>query len=168
MGGAWSISKTNVPDAVHTYTLQTTDAAGNVGNGGATLILGSSGADKIVGTAASDIIHGDAGADTLTGGGGADVFVYTALNDAPLAKGKSSVVDMITDFQTGVDRLDLSGLGHMTFKGESASVAANAVNWYVSGGNTFVTGDVTGDGRADFIIQLKGAMALSASDILLA
>ena len=53
VGGDWSISKTNVTDAVHTYTLQTTDAAGNVGDGGATLILGSSGADKIVGRPAT-------------------------------------------------------------------------------------------------------------------
>ena len=56
----------------------------------------------------------------------------------------------------------------MTFKGQSATFAAHEVSWYVSGGNTFVTGDVTGDGKADFIIQLKGAMALSGSDILLA
>ncbi len=77
VNGAWSVTKTNVSDAVHTYTLQTTDAAGNVGAGSSTLILGSSGGDKIVGKATNDVIHGDGGADTLTGGAGADVFVYT-------------------------------------------------------------------------------------------
>ena len=30
-----------------------------------------------------------------------------------------------------------------------------------------MTGDVTGDGKADFIIQLKGSLALSGSDFLL-
>lgn len=166
--GAWSVSKTGVTDAVHTYTMQTTDAAGNVGAGSSTLILGSTGADKIVGKATNDIIHGDAGADTLTGGAGADVFVYDALDDALLGKTKTSPLDTITDFQAGTDKLDLSGLGHMTLKGQSAAVSAHAVNWYVSGGDTFVTGDVTGDGKADFIIQLKGSMALSGSDFLLA
>jgi Ca2+-binding RTX toxin-like protein len=167
VNGDWSVSKTNVSDAVHTYTLQTTDAAGNVGAGAATLILGSSGADKIVGKATNDFIHGDGGADTLTGGAGADVFVYNALDDAALGKTKTSPLDTITDFVSGTDKLDLSDLGHMTFKGQSATVGANAVSWYVSAGNTFVTGDVTGDGRADFIIQLKGSLALSGSDFLL-
>jgi serralysin len=96
------------------------------------------------------------------------VFVYDALDDALLGKTKTSPLDTITDFQVGTDKLDLSHLGHMTLKGQSATVSAHAVNWYVSGGDTFVTGDVTGDGKADFIIQLKGSMALSGSDFLLA
>jgi Ca2+-binding RTX toxin-like protein len=166
--GAWSMTKTNVSNAVHTYTLQITDAAGNVGAGTSSLILGSTNGDKIVGGTTNDIIHGDAGADVLTGGAGADVFVYNALDDAAFGKNKSSSVDTITDFQSGADRLDLSDLGHMTFKGQSPTVGAHEVSWYVSSGNTFVTGDVTGDGKADFIIQLKGALALSSSDFLLA
>jgi Ca2+-binding RTX toxin-like protein len=168
VNGEWSVTKTNVTDAVHTYTLQTTDASGNVGAGSSTLILGSSGGDKIVGKATNDVIHGDAGADTQTGGAGADVFVYNALDDAALGRNKSAALDTITDFQAGTDKLDLSDLGHMTFKGQSATVSAHAVNWYVSGTDTFVTGDVTGDGKADFIIQLKGSLALSGSDFLLA
>jgi Ca2+-binding RTX toxin-like protein len=168
VAGEWSVTKTSVSDAVHTYTLQTTDAAGNVDVGSSTLILGSSGADKIVGTATNDVIHGDAGADTLTGGAGADVFVYNALDDAALGKNKTSPLDTITDFQSGADKLDLSDLGHMTFKGQSTTFGAHEVSWYVSSGNTFVTGDVTGDGKADFIIQLMGSLALSSSDFLLA
>jgi Ca2+-binding RTX toxin-like protein len=166
-GADWSFTRTNVTDAVHTYTTQATDAAGNVGAVGSPLILGSSGADKIVGGATNDIIHGDSGADTLTGGAGADVFVYDSLNDALAAKGRATAVDTITDFQNGTDRLDLSDLGHMTFKGQSSTLAAHEVSWYVSGGNTFVIGDVTGDGKSDFIIQLSGTHAMTGSDFLL-
>jgi Ca2+-binding RTX toxin-like protein len=167
VGGAWSFSKTQVSDAVHTYTTQTTDVAGNVSAGSTTLILGSTGGDKIVGGATNDIIHGDSGADTLTGGAGSDVFVYDNLNDALAPRSKGGAVDTITDFQNGTDKLDLSDLGHMTFKGQSATLAAHEVSWYVSGGNTYVIGDVSGDGKSDFIIQLTGTHSMTGSDFLL-
>jgi len=168
VGGAWSFSKTQVTDAVHTYTTQTTDMAGNVGAGATTYILGSTVGDKIVGGATNDVIHGDGGADTLTGGAGADVFVYDTLSDALAPRSKGGAVDTITDFQNGTDKLDLSDLGHMTFKGQSSTVGAHEVAWYASGGNTYVIGDVTGDGKSDFIIQLNGAHSMTGSDFLLA
>lgn len=166
VGGAWSFTQAKVTDAVHTYTLQTTDVAGNVGPGSSTLILGSSAANKIVGGATNDFIHGGGGADTLTGGGGSDVFVYDSLNDAAIAKGKAGAVETITDFQSGTDKVDLSPLGHMSFGGQSTALSAHQLDWYVSGGNTFVTGDVSGDGKADFIIQMTGVHTLTGSDFL--
>jgi hypothetical protein len=42
------------------------------------------------------------------------------------------------------------------------------MSWYVSGNNTFVIGDVTGDGKSDFIIQVSGVHAMTGSDFLLA
>jgi Ca2+-binding RTX toxin-like protein len=165
--GAWSFTQAKVSNAVHTYTTQTTDAAGNVGAGASTLILGSTRAEKIVGGAGADVIHGGSGADTLTGGAGADVFVYHSFSDAVTPK-KGGAVDTITDFQNGTDRIDLSDLGHLTLKGQSATVGAHQVSWYVSGANTFVIGDVTGDGKSDFIIQVSGAHAMTGSDFLLA
>lgn len=167
VGGAWSFSKTQVTDAVHTYTTQTTDVAGNVSAGSTTYILGSTVGDKIVGGATNDVIHGDSGADTLTGGAGSDVFVYDSLNDALAPRSKGGAVDTITDFQNGTDKLDLSDLGHMTFKGQSSTLAAHEVSWYVSGGNTYIIGDVTGDGKSDFIIQLTGTHSMTGSDFLL-
>ena len=62
---------------------------------------GTSGRDTITGTAGDDVIYGGIGADTLTGGAGSDVFVFTSLQDG---------VDTITDFQAGVDRIQLSQL----------------------------------------------------------
>ena len=166
VGGAWSFSQGKVSDAVHTYTTQTTDAAGNVGAGALTLMLGSTRGEKIVGGAGADVIHGDAGADTMTGGAGADVFVYDSLSDAVTPR-KGGAVDTITDFQNGTDKINLSDLGQMTFKGQSATVGAHQMSWYVSGSNTFVIGDVTGDGKSDFIIQVSGVHAMTGSDFLL-
>lgn len=62
---------------------------------------GQAGRDTLVGTGGDDVINGGLGADTLSGGAGRDRFVYTSLRDG---------VDTITDFQAGIDIIDLSAL----------------------------------------------------------
>ena len=63
------------------------------------LIEGGMGNDTLIGGAGDDILRDGTGQDQLTGGAGADVFALVADNAA----------DTITDFQAGVDTLDLSG-----------------------------------------------------------
>jgi len=66
-------------------------------------LTGTSGANTIIGGGGADTIKGGGGADILTGGQGADRFVFAALTDsAPSAR------DLITDFVSGSDILDLS------------------------------------------------------------
>jgi hypothetical protein len=77
-------------------------------------ITGSSGADTIVGGGGNDTITGGAGADTMTGGVGADTFVIaTGANTVTIGgSGNSGTItgyDVITDFNTSVDKLDLQG-----------------------------------------------------------
>ncbi|MFM2312143.1 MAG: hypothetical protein RLZZ04_1419, partial [Cyanobacteriota bacterium] len=62
-------------------------------------IPGTASPDVLVGTAIGEAITGYKGQDTLTGGGGSDQFVYTETSDG---------VDIITDFTTGEDQIDLS------------------------------------------------------------
>ncbi len=76
--------------------------------------------------------------------------------------------ETITDFAPGQDSLDLTGMGHMVFGGQSTSLTPGHVDWYTSGGNTFVFGDVNGDGKADFMIKLLGVHPLAATDFHLA
>ena len=59
------------------------------------------GDDRAIGGAGADRLGGGAGADTLTGGAGADVFALTTGLD---------ITDVITDYETGLDRFDLSAL----------------------------------------------------------
>ncbi|WP_318527631.1 calcium-binding protein [Actibacterium sp. XHP0104] len=59
------------------------------------------GGTSISGTAGNDVLIDSAETETFFGGAGADMFVFTA-DGAP---------DTILDFQKGVDRIDLSGLG---------------------------------------------------------
>ncbi|MGD1714709.1 M10 family metallopeptidase C-terminal domain-containing protein [Dapis sp. BLCC M172] len=63
------------------------------------IINGTSGMDTIEGTPGDDIITAFEGADVLTGGDGNDIFVYTQLLDQH---------DELTDFQSGIDKLDFS------------------------------------------------------------
>ncbi|MGI1663870.1 hypothetical protein ACRDNQ_16650 [Palleronia sp. KMU-117] len=57
------------------------------------------GDDRAIGGAGADTLDGGAGADTLTGGAGADVFALTTGLD---------IADVITDYEAGIDRFDLS------------------------------------------------------------
>ena len=73
-----------------------------IGGGRNDQLFGGDGNDRLVGAAGADRLAGGAGADRLTGGTGADVFVFTA-DDA-------GARDVIQDFATGADRIDLSAL----------------------------------------------------------
>ncbi|WP_187371430.1 family 16 glycosylhydrolase [Methylobacterium oryzihabitans] len=75
------------------------------GEDGDDLLLGGAGSDTIDGGAGNDRLAGGIGYDRLTGGAGADTFVFAA------ADGKTSM-DTVTDFTSGVDKLEvqLSGL----------------------------------------------------------
>ena len=66
-------------------------------------LIGSAGDDMINGGAGNDFLHDGAGADTLTGGAGADVFVFA----------RDGAVDAITDFEAGLDRIDVSTWGRI-------------------------------------------------------
>jgi serralysin len=69
------------------------------GGSGNDLVLGGSGADTLSGSDGDDTISGGAGDDSLTGGLGADVFLFEGY--------RAGEVDLITDFEVGVDHLGL-------------------------------------------------------------
>jgi Ca2+-binding RTX toxin-like protein len=67
------------------------------GGNGNDEIWGGAGLDVINGGAGDDSIMGRRGIDVLTGGGGSDAFIFN-WDDGP---------DLITDFQSGVDKIGL-------------------------------------------------------------
>ena len=134
------------------------------GGHGNDLIYGGSGADLISGGHGADFICGGSGADTLTGGKGADTFAYNSINHSTPRK-----QDTITDFsQSQQDQIDLhlitglSLIGDNSFDGQAGELRS-----HVSGGNTFVSADINGDGKADFQIKLKGVHDLQSGDFIL-
>ena len=70
------------------------------GGSGHDRLYGGSGHDKLYGQSGNDKLYGGSGNDKLTGGSGSDVFVFE----------KKSGSDTITDFRTGHDKVDVSGL----------------------------------------------------------
>ncbi|MET0309281.1 MAG: cadherin domain-containing protein [Sphingomonas sp.] len=106
---------------------------GNIGNdtlyGGAQVDLldGGAGNDWLDGGDSNDTLRGQAGADTLVGGrgkdvltGGADADIFTfAFGDTAA---NAANIDTITDFATGVDRIDLD-----IFSGPPAAYAETTI-----------------------------------------
>lgn len=76
------------------------------GGDGSDMLVGSAAADVLNGENGDDYLRGGGGGDTLTGGAGRDVFVYEATSDSIV-----SAFDTITDFASGIDRIDLTALG---------------------------------------------------------
>ncbi|MEO1537617.1 MAG: hypothetical protein AAFR73_07775 [Pseudomonadota bacterium] len=74
------------------------DGSGATGTSLDDQIIGSDASETLVGGAGDDIILDGDGSDVLTGGAGADLFILVPDGET----------DYITDFEVGVDRLDLS------------------------------------------------------------
>ncbi len=72
------------------------------GGDGGDWLVGGSGRDRLNGGTGDDVVQGGGG-DTLTGGAGRDTFVFDRLI-------AGSAAETITDFVSGVDRIDVSSL----------------------------------------------------------
>ena len=103
--GIDTVSYANAAAGV-TVSLAATKAQNTLGAGTDTLsgfenLSGSAFNDKLTGSTLANILHGGAGNDILAGGAGADTFDFSSLIDGS---------DVITDFATGIDDIDLSDL----------------------------------------------------------
>jgi Ca2+-binding RTX toxin-like protein len=157
--GAWTFLTGNVSNAVHIYTVNATDLAGNIGHSSNEAILGSSKADTLVGTSGNDIIIGNGGNDTFTGGGGADVltagsgkdsFVFKAISDSTPASH-----DTIINFNHTYDTINFTNIaginatnGTPMFQGQltgsgNLTLNAHSIGYIEVGGNTEVLVNTT-------------------------
>lgn len=146
-----------------------------VGAGGQDKLYGRGGADRLEGGDGNDLLNGGGGGDTLVGGAGADTFAFTSLADfGP----KTRVgADRILDFSGSEDVIDLSKIdavagtaGNQAFSligAASFTGSAGELRYGTFEGNTYLTGDVNGDGVADFMLRLDGLHTLDAGDFIL-
>ena len=95
--------------------------------------------------------------------------------DAMNVYGRVSGVDVIEGFEIW-DRIDVSAIDAMPqFAGNQAFLFTGSgfipglpgqLRGYVSGGNTFVELEVTGDGMQDFMMMIEGAHVLTAQNFV--
>jgi len=158
------------------------------GDAGTDTLLGGAGNDIIAGGSGSDTLNGQSGLDTLVGGTGrdsmnggteADIFKF-AFGDTTTV---STTIDVITDFTTGSDKIDLDfvngGISAAAYSEgliatNSFTDALASAQAMLSGGKSvaFVAGstdgwlfwDTNGDGVIDQSILLKGVGSLGGFD----
>lgn len=150
-----------------------------LGNAGANMLYGEAGDDRIEGGGGNDRIQGGLGQDDLFGGGGADVFVFAALAESRSAirsDGKKYMPDVIGDFTSGTDKIDLSGIDAnagtagndaFTFIGATAfSGHAGELRYEVRNAALLILGDTDGNGVGDFQLVVATS-SLQAVDFVL-
>lgn len=156
------------------------------GMDGADVLYGYAGNDVLDGGAGADELYGGAGKDILTGGTEADVFLYFMTTDSGTT---AATRDVITDFQDGVDLIDLSKIDANTKNApltddaftylniDSSAIpaimftgVAGQLRSYWTANGFIIEGDVNGDAKADFSIELVDpthAIVLTSADFLL-
>ncbi|MFC3071796.1 calcium-binding protein [Shinella pollutisoli] len=146
------------------------------GTGGDTL-HGGTGNDTLKGDAGSDTLYGGRGADKLSGGKNADVFVFKSIAESTVAK---SGRDTVYDFSHGQgDKINLKAIDANQQRGsysdqsftfiedDAFSGKAGELRYEKKGSNTYLYGDVNGDGKADFSILFRGAIDFVKGDFIL-
>jgi len=138
-------------------------AAANIieGGGGIDFLFGYGGNDTLDGGAGADFLVGGAGKDILTGGAVADTFAFASVAHSGVSK---AARDIITDFE-GSDSINLVPIDADTTQGGNQSfnfIGTNVpfggnpgelrVIWSARG--QLVQGDVNGDSKADFSIEI--------------
>ena len=137
-------------------------------------ILGGGGNDTLKGSSGSDYFLAGVGADKLYGGSGADVFVFETVKDSTTSIKER---DTIFDFKQTQDKIDLTKIDASTksandqpfkFIGtDGFHKKAGELRYEKKSGDTFVFGDVNGDGKADFSILFDSSISLKTNDFIL-
>jgi Ca2+-binding RTX toxin-like protein len=161
-------------DNLETLTLLGTRSLDGTGNTLNNTLTGNGSANVLSGGGGNDILDGASGNDSLTGGPGADTFAFTT----PLNALRN--VDTITDFVSGVDKLQLSSMifREMGFSGSPSSdaffhagSAAHDVNdrilYHTDTGALSYDADGTGPLAAVQFALLESAPMLLFTDFLI-
>lgn len=143
------------------------------GTAEADALSGGGGADTLKGGAGGDKLYGGTGRDKLYGGADADTFIFRSANDSTVA---TSGRDTIYDFTRG-DRIDLKGIDAKTgttkddafsfIDTKAFSKKAGELRYEKGASNTYIYGDINGDGKEDFTIHLNGSLKLIKGDFIL-
>lgn len=144
------------------------------------IIVGAKGDDRLIGSPEVQTIIGGRGADVLSCGNPGTVFVFNSILDSGIGAER----DLIRNFNSVFGTMDLHNIDAKSgtpqinndfhFIGEEhfhnkAGELRFAIRDFAGTAHdrTIVAGDVNGDGKADFQIELKGLLILSDDNFLL-
>jgi len=143
------------------------------GFSGADTLRGAEGNDTILGGNDSDTLYGGLGQDLLDGGPGGDRFVFSEA-----AHSTAAAPDVIDGFSAAEgDRIDISAFDAnvvgggandaFVFIGTAAFSAAGQLRVVVERGGVLASGDINGDGNADFAVRVLDINVLNAGHFFL-
>lgn len=158
--------------------------AGNdllAGGEGNDTLNGGGGNDALLGNEGNDVLNGGPGLDLLDGGAGADRYVFipsgvstTQIDRVYFSTPDGDVIDLsLIDAVTGGGDSAFSFIGTNAFSGVAGELRYEFMGTWDEGarsGTTYhVSGDINGDGVADFMIDVSmlGTAPLGASDFIL-
>jgi Ca2+-binding RTX toxin-like protein len=151
------------------------------GLGGNDRLIGGLGNDTLNGGDGNDTLIGGHGADILTGGAGKDIFRFESVSESGMT---AATRDIITDFKSGEDKIDVSAIdantsifawGDQAFKflatpgAKFTGAGQIRYSYQTIGGKeyTIVEGNDDILAAADFSIALLGHHTLTANDFIL-
>ncbi|HEV2817868.1 MAG TPA: M10 family metallopeptidase C-terminal domain-containing protein [Allosphingosinicella sp.] len=151
-----------------------------IGGGGDDMLNGNQSGNLLRGGAGNDILTGGSGNDREEGGAGADTFVFTATGHSTgytmRSDGKKLLPDVLLDFTSGTDRIDLSAIDANAGTAENDPFAfigagafthqAGQLRYEQLNGQVHILGDTDGNGIADLHIIASGTQILAADFIL--
>jgi hypothetical protein len=162
-----------------------------------TNINGGTAADTIKAGTVGGVIYGGAAGDNITLGGGADTIVYKSANDSKIALvsgvANAALIDNVTGFTTGTDKIDLTGLGFtaatdkvvvsLTAADVTAALALATAQNYLDttgtargvlavtvGADTYAFVDANHDHKfdaaTDLVVKLTGTASIATGDVV--
>lgn len=153
-------------------TINIASLTGALGTATPTFVYGLAGNDTLNGANMTGNLWlaGGAGADTMTGGSGVNEYLYGAVSDST-----ASATDLITNFQTAKDLINLAGLGvSLTYAGKihGSSLAADTIGWQSAKGSTSVYVNTSSGSESlsatDMKIAMNGSLSLTSHNFVLA
>jgi Ca2+-binding RTX toxin-like protein len=140
------------------------------GLGGNDGLYGGAGSDNLYGGSGADDLTGGLGSDYLNGGTGADIFYFDDIRESRVGSSR----DIIADFRPSEgDLIDLSLIDANTRQSGNQSFTFIGKDTFdghageLRFANGILSGDVNGDGRADFEVKVSGITKMFADDFIL-
>ncbi|HEX2554612.1 MAG TPA: calcium-binding protein [Microvirga sp.] len=140
------------------------------GGSGDDILKGGAGNDRLLGGAGDDRMFGGTGRDVMKGDAGADVFDFNRVSESKVGAKR----DIVVFSHSEGDEIDLRGIdaikggGNQRFSWADADdldAAFTGDAGQLRFAEGILSGDIDGDGKADFEIKIMGA--LSAGDVIL-